>query len=124
MHAREICGMWESLNNLEINKIFMTVTTVRPAPLRTIAAVILGTMIGSILFFVVALLIGSVNDLLGMNIPLNLKFAENVWSLIILVIFVVLSIAGIYWAVLTTPPTEPEIGSLDSEIEPDCGIPN
>jgi len=97
----------------------MADTTVIPAPLRTIAAVILGVMIGSILFFVATLIIRSINDLMGMNIPFNIKFAENIWSLIMLVIFVGVSIAGMYGIVLTTPPTEPEIENPDAEFDPE-----
>ena len=93
----------------------MVVTTVKPTPLRTIAAIILGAMIGSILFFIVALIIGAINDAMKMNIPFNLLFAENVYAVIMLVVFVGLSIAGMYWLVLTTPPTEKETESPGSD---------
>ena len=93
----------------------MVVSTVKPTLLRTIAAIILGAMIGSILFFIVALVIGAINDAMKMNIPFNLRFAENVYAVIMLVVFVGLSIAGMYWLVLTTPPTEEETESPGSD---------
>ena len=87
-----------------------------PGPLRTIAAILLGAMIGSILFFIVALVIGSINDIMGMNIPFNLKFAENVWSTILLIFFIGISIAIMYYFVLITPPTDEELSVSDTDI--------
>ncbi len=87
---------------------------VKPTWLRITAAVILGAIVGFIIFLIVALVIGSVNDLMGMNIPVNLRVAENIWSPLLLVIFVGLSIAGLWWKVETTPPSEPE--TIDTEI--------
>jgi tetrahydromethanopterin S-methyltransferase subunit C len=83
--------------------------TAKPSWLRIAAAVILGAIVGFIIFLIVALAIGSLNDLLGMNIPINLRIAENIWSPILLIVFIGLSIAGLWWKVETTPPTEPEI---------------
>ena len=94
----------------------MAVAMKSPGPLRTIAAILLGGMIGSILFFIVALVIGAINDFMKMNIPFNLKFAENVWSIILLVIFVGVSIAIMYYFVLITPPTEEEPVVSDADI--------
>jgi tetrahydromethanopterin S-methyltransferase subunit C len=81
----------------------------KPTWLRITAAVLLGAIVGFIIFLIVALVIGSVNNLMGMNIPINLRVAENVWSPLLLVIFIGFSIAGFWWKVETTPPSEPEI---------------
>ncbi len=88
--------------------IFMTGQSQNSSPLRFIAAVLLGIMVGSILFFVVALFIGTFNDLSGMHLSVSTNFAENVWSLILLVILNLACIAGFCWMVRTTPPSEPE----------------
>jgi len=98
----------------------MAVSMRSPGPLRTTAAVLLGAIIGSILFFIVALVIGSINDIMGMNIPFNLKFAENIWSTILLVFFIGVSVAIMYYFVLITPPTEEEPEISDADIpDPD-----
>ena len=83
--------------------------TVKPTGLRIAAAVILGAVVGFIVFLIVALIIGALNDLMSMSIPINLRLAENLWSPVLLVIFIGLSIAGIWWKVETTPPTEEEM---------------
>jgi hypothetical protein len=44
---------------------------------------------------------------MGMAIPINLRIAENIWSSVLLVIFIGFSIAGLWWKVETTPPSEP-----------------
>ena len=88
--------------------IFMIEQSQNSNPLRLIAAVLLGIIVGSILFFVVALFIGSFNDLLGMHLSVSTNFAENIWSLILLIILNVVCIAGFCWMVRTTPPSEPE----------------
>lgn len=82
--------------------------TTKPTWLRIAAAVILGGMVGGILFVIAALIIGAINDLMGMTIPINLRLAENAWSSLLLVIFIGFSIAGFWWKVETTPPSEPE----------------
>lgn len=87
---------------------FMTEESQNSSPLRFIAAVLLGIMVGSILFFVIALFIGLFNDLSGMHLTVSTNFAENVWSLILLVVLNVACIAGFCWMVRTTPPSEPE----------------
>jgi hypothetical protein len=89
---------------------------VKPTWLRIISAVILGGVVGFILFLFVALIIGAVNDLMGMTIPINLRMAENIWSPILLIVFIGFSVAGLWWKVETTPPTEPET--------PESGIPD
>ena len=88
--------------------IFMTGQSQNSNPLRLIAAVMLGIMVGTILFFVVALFIGTFNDLSGMQLSVSTNFAENVWSLILLVVLNIVCIAGFCWMVRTTPPSEPE----------------
>ncbi len=80
----------------------------KPAWLRIAAAVLLGGMIGGILFLLATLIIGAINDSMGMSIPINTQVAENLWSAVLLVIFIGFSIAFMWWKVETTPPTEPE----------------
>ena len=80
----------------------------KPAWLRVTAAILLGVMIGGILFLIAALIIGAINDSMGMSIPINLRVAENLWSAVLLVIFIGFSIAFLWWQVETTPPSEPE----------------
>lgn len=82
--------------------------TANADPLRLAAAVILGIVTGSILFLVVALLIGSFNDLMHMNITVTTNVAENVFSLVLLLFLIVVCVAGFWWKVTTTPPTETE----------------
>jgi uncharacterized protein YqhQ len=88
--------------------VFMIEQSQKPSPLRLIAAVMLGIIVGSILFFILALFIGSFNDLSGMNLSVSTNIAENFWSLILLIVLNVLCIAGFCWKVWTTPPTETE----------------
>jgi branched-subunit amino acid ABC-type transport system permease component len=90
--------------------------------LRIAAAVLLGGVIGGILFLIAALIIGAINDLMGMTIPINLRIAENVWSLGLLIIFIGFSIAGLWWKVETTPPSEPE--NPENLETPASGIPD
>ena len=80
----------------------------KPTWLRIAAAVLLGGMIGGILFLIATLIIGAINDSMGMSIPINLRLAENLGSSVLLVIFIGFSIAGLWWKVETTPPSEPE----------------
>lgn len=85
-------------------------------PLRIIAAIILGIITGGILFLIIALGIGIVNDAVHMNISVPMNVAENVFSAALLVLLMGLCIAFFYWKVATTPPTEPA-----SEEEPEGG---
>jgi len=85
----------------------MTDTVASPAPLRIISAVLLGCIVGVILFLVAALGIGVVNDRLHMNIPVNLLVAENIFSVVLLVVLVIVCIAIFLRKVWTTPPSEP-----------------
>ena len=50
---------------------FMNEKTSTPSLLRLAAAVFLGLIVGSILFFIAAMVIGSINQLMGMNIPVE-----------------------------------------------------
>jgi len=87
---------------------FMNEKTATPSLLRLAAAVFLGLIVGFILFFIAAMVIGSINQLMGMNIPVRMDVAENIISAILLVVFVVGSIAGFCWKVWTTPASEEE----------------
>ncbi|MFA6362494.1 hypothetical protein [Methanoregula sp.] len=86
----------------------MNEKTNTPSLLRLAAAVFLGLIVGFILFFIAAMVIGSINQLMGMNIPVRMDIAENLISAILLVVFVVGCIAGFCWKVWTTPATEEE----------------
>ena len=92
--------------------IFMIEKSQNSNPLRFIAAVLLGIIVGSILFFVVALFIGSFNDLSGLHLSVSTNFAENVWSLLLLIVLNIVCIAGFCWMVRTTPPSEPDTESI------------
>ncbi|MDD1713989.1 MAG: hypothetical protein LUQ61_01855 [Methanoregulaceae archaeon] len=80
----------------------------RPGLTRVLAAILLGFFGGFFLFLIVALVIGAVNNALGMQIPIDLLLAENIYSLVMLVLIEVLCIGGALWLVWRTPPTEPE----------------
>lgn len=86
----------------------MTENTSRPSLLRLAAAVMLGGIVGTILFLVIALFIGFFNNMAGMNIPINLLVAENIFSAVLLVVLLVACIGYFCWKVITTPPSEPE----------------
>lgn len=79
-----------------------------PNSLRLAAAIILGIIIGSILFFIVALFIGTFNDLSGMHLSVSTDLVENIWSAILLVVLILISVILLCWKVWTTPPTIPE----------------
>ena len=87
----------------------------RPGMLRIAAAVILGCITGTILFLIVALGIGVVNDKMGMMIPVNLLIAENIFSAILLILFILICIVGFCWQVWNTPSSDSN--SEDSEPE-------
>jgi hypothetical protein len=80
----------------------------QPTPLRIISAVLLGCIVGVILFLIVALGIGAANDRMHMNIPINLLVAENIFSAILLLVLVAVCVAGFIRMVQNTPPSEPE----------------
>lgn len=77
--------------------------------LRLAAAVILGCITGTILFLIVAMGIGVVNDKMGMQIPVNLLIAENIFSAILLVVFILICIAGFCWQVWNTPSSDKDL---------------
>ena len=92
----------------------------KPTWLRIAAAIILGGVVGGILFFIATLVIGVINNLMGMVIPINMQIAENVLSLGLLILLMGLSIAYFWWKVETTPPSEPETPEIpESEIPED-----
>ena len=92
----------------------------KPTWLRIAAAIILGGMVGGILFFIATLVIGVINNLMGMAIPINFQIAENVLSLGLLILLMGLSIAYFWWKVETTPPSEPETPEIpESEMPED-----
>lgn len=76
--------------------------------LRIAGAVILGIFVGFFLFLIVALIIGAVNDSLGTNIPIDMLFAENIWSAILLVVIIGFCIGVLCWRVLASQPTTTE----------------
>jgi len=81
--------------------------TAQPDPLRVAAAVILGLITGSILFLIAALLIGILNDMACVNIPITTFVAENIFSAILLVVLIIVCVAAFYRKVASTPPSEP-----------------
>ncbi|HNX18417.1 MAG TPA: hypothetical protein PKM50_08860 [Methanoregula sp.] len=88
-----------------------------PGLLRLASAVFLGLIIGFILFLIAAMVIGSINQLMGMNIPLGMDVAENILSAILLAVFIFGSIAFFCWKVWTTPATIPKTESPEPEDE-------
>lgn len=86
----------------------MTEKPSQPNILRYIAAVILGCIVGAILFLVVALFIGYFNDMAHMKIPINMMVAENIFSAALLAVLVIISVGFFCWKVRTTPPTQEE----------------
>ena len=78
-------------------------------PLRIVAGIILGAVTGVIGFFIIALILGIIEDMSGISTGITVNVAENIWSAIILLIFVVAGIAYFYWKIKTTPPSKEEI---------------
>jgi hypothetical protein len=93
---------------LAVENVPMSEKATSPGLLRLAAAVILGCIVGTIVFLVVAMGIGVVNDRFGMQIPINLLIAENIFSAILLVAFILISIAGFCWQVWNTPSSDAE----------------
>ncbi|MDP3564712.1 MAG: hypothetical protein Q8R70_09510 [Methanoregula sp.] len=77
--------------------------------LRVAAAVILGCIVGSIAFLIVALGIGVINDKMGMQIPVNLLIGENILSAVLMVLFIVISIALLVRQVWNTPSSDNDL---------------
>lgn len=86
----------------------MTSTSNPPDLLRLAAAVILGCITGTILFLIIALGIGVLNDHLHMNIPISLLVAENIFSALLLAVLIIASVAYLCWDVWVTPPSQPK----------------
>jgi hypothetical protein len=87
----------------------MDETVAKPTALRIAASVILGVIVGGILFLIVASFIAMINkQYKWMGIPINLQITENVLSLGLLILFIGFSIAYFWWKVETTPPSIPE----------------
>jgi hypothetical protein len=77
-----------------------------PDPLRLIAAAILGIISGGILFLIITLGIGIINDRMNMNIPISLLVAENIFSAVLLILLILVCVAYLCRMVWLTPPTE------------------
>ena len=81
----------------------------RTDPLRLISAILLGAIFGVIVFLVVAMVIGIINNSMHMAIPINMLIAENITSALLLVLFIIMGIAGFVHLVLKTPPSNPPL---------------
>jgi len=68
--------------------------------LRRVAGVILGAVLGVIVFFVLVLVVGMANDSFSLGIPLDTNIAENIWSAIMLFVTIILGIVVVSWAVM------------------------
>lgn len=79
------------------------------ATLRIIAALILGAVVGVIGFFVIALILGFIEDLSGLKTGITFNLAENIWSAVMMFILIIAGMAFLYWKVKTTPPSKEEI---------------
>jgi len=85
----------------------MTDQAAKPDLLRIVSAILLGCIVGVILFLIFALGIGMLNDRMHMELPINLLVAENIFSAAILAILVIVCIAAFLRMVWNTPPSEP-----------------
>jgi hypothetical protein len=83
----------------------MTDNVPKPAPLRIIAGVILGVFAGFFIFFAISLLIGMINNLIGTSLSMSMKFNEDIWSAVFLVVIIIACTAGVLWLIYKTPPT-------------------
>ncbi|MBP2132995.1 site-specific recombinase [Methanomicrobium sp. W14] len=75
-------------------------------PLRVAAALILGVVTGVIGFFIVALVLGMIEDMSGFSFGISLDIADNILSAIVLVIFIIAGLLFFYWKVSTVPPSK------------------
>lgn len=82
--------------------------TARTSPLRIAAAVLLGIITGGILFFLVALILGIINDITRLNMTVTTNIAENMFSALLLLFLIVACVVVFYHKVKTTPVSEPE----------------
>ena len=99
------CVKCESLYINALNKESMTDNVPKPAPLRIVAGVILGIFAGFFIFFAISLLVGMINDILGTSLSMSMKFNEDIWSAVLLVVIIILCTAGLLWLIYKTPPT-------------------
>ena len=98
----------------------MDETVAKPTALRVAASVILGVIVGGILFLIVAFFIAMINrQYRWMGIPIDLQITENVISLGLLILLIGLSIAFFWWKVETTPPSIPESPEIPESEIPD-----
>ena len=98
----------------------MDETVAKPTALRVAASVILGVIVGGILFLIVAFFIAMINrQYRWMGIPIDLQITENVVSLGLLILLIGLSIAYFWWKVETTPPSVPESPEIPESEIPD-----
>lgn len=92
----------------------------KPTALRIAASVILGVIVGGILFLIVAFFIAMINkQYKWMGIPIDLQITENVLSLGLLILLIGFSIAYFWWKVETTPPSIPESTGIPESDLPD-----
>jgi H+/Cl- antiporter ClcA len=77
--------------------------------LRVIAALILGVITGVIIFFIIALVLGFIEDTSGIRTGITVNVAENLWSAVLLFVFIIGGMAFFYWKVKTTPASKEEI---------------
>lgn len=92
----------------------------KPTALRIAASVILGVIVGGILFLIVAFFIAMINkQYKWMGIPIDLQITENVLSLGLLILLIGFSIAYFWWKVETTPPSIPESTEIPESDLPD-----
>ncbi len=92
----------------------------KPTALRIAASVILGVIVGGILFLILSFFIGVINEQYKwMGIPISLQITENVLSLGLLILLIGFSIAYFWWKVETTPPLIPESPEIPESDIPD-----
>jgi membrane protein DedA with SNARE-associated domain len=46
-----------------------------------------------------------INDLLGTSLSMSMKFNEDIWSAVLLVVIIIACTAGLLWLIYKTPPT-------------------
>ncbi len=91
----------------------------KPTALRIAASVILGVIVGGILFLILTFFIGIINEQYKSGIPINLQITENVVSLGLLILLIGFSIAYFWWKVETTPPSMAESQEIPESEIPD-----
>jgi hypothetical protein len=92
----------------------------KPTMLRIAASVILGVIVGGILFLIVAFFIAMINkQYRWMGIPIDLQITNNVLSRGRLILLMGVWTAYFWWKVETTPPSEPESPEIPESEIPD-----